>query len=89
MKYLYYQQIFQIKILNSNEIKVLDTNCLINLTALEKKFCLKYKINIAFCLIVNDKFIYNIIKQFQDYITDIIKYLDYICYCYSCFVDFN
>lgn len=66
----------------------MDIDYPIDLTALKKNLYFRYKTNIKFPLIINNITIYDVIKQFQDYIADVIKHQDHICYCYCCFVGF-
>lgn len=87
VKHLYYQGMFLIRVPDSSKNELLDTNCLVHLTILEENFCLRHKASIELPLNINTVIMYEAMKQFQDYTTDVIKHLDYISCCCSCFVN--
>lgn len=87
MKYLCCQQIFSIKVPNSNKVELLDTDYSIYLTILKEHFGFKHKTNIKFLLNINDITMNEAVKQFQDHTINAIKYLDHIYHYYSHFIN--
>lgn len=54
---------------------------------LEENFYLRYKTSAKLPLDISDVTKCKAFKQFQAQINNIIKHLDYICYCYTYCVD--
>lgn len=53
-----------IRISNSSEVEPLDTDCPVDLIALEEDFCLRHKTIIEFSLNINDIIKCEAVKQF-------------------------
>lgn len=62
VKHRCHQQISLIKLLDSNEFEVLNTNCFIDFTILEENFYFKHKANIEFSLVINNITTYDVVK---------------------------
>lgn len=86
-KSLRYQCCFSTNSTDTCQIESLNISCFVNLTALEENFCLRYEVSIKFLLNVNDTTTCKMINRFQIYIDNVIKYLNYIYYYFSHFVN--
>lgn len=67
--------------------KIINNSMFIKPIALSKDFCLRIEVYITFCLELSNITIGKTISRFKVNITNIIKYIDYIYYSYSQFVN--
>lgn len=72
---------------NIRPVEPIINSILVDLIALEGDFHLRAEGCIVFPLELSDTTIQKAINCFQIQITNIVKHLDYICCCYSQFVD--
>lgn len=74
---------------DNKPVKQFDNNMPVNPIALEKNFCLREKVYMAFPLVVTDSIIKQAICCFQVNIDNSVKHIKHVCCYYSQFVNLS